>query len=267
MDNLECIILCSGKCGSASLEKTMKNNNYRVIRTHGKEDFIGQFKYDGLINSINLSSNNKNLYLIDSYRTPIERKISSFFQNINIHIPNYKSKSVEELINIFNTKYINNLEEYHSINDILDEYNVEHFKNFDFQKGYVIKKKDNLIFIKLLFKDIQNWDGILSEIFGKKINIYKDNLSTNKRYHNIYQQFKRKYKVPKTYIDNILKNDKEFKIYNTEKEQELYINNWLKSEMRVNSLPPQHPKQMYGVRRMPMVWNRRRRHRSMKGAV
>ena len=50
---------------------------------NNKKDFEKQFSYDGLIDLINRSSENKKLYIIDSYRTPIERKISSFFQNIN----------------------------------------------------------------------------------------------------------------------------------------------------------------------------------------
>ena len=78
MNNLDCIVLCGGKCGSTTLYNTLKNN-YKTIKVHNKLDFINQYKYDGLINSIKLSSKNKTLYIIDSYRAPIERKISSFF--------------------------------------------------------------------------------------------------------------------------------------------------------------------------------------------
>jgi len=224
MNNLDCIILCGGKCGSSTLNETMINNNYKSIKIHNKHDFIKRYNYDGLIDSINLSSSNKKVYLIDSYRTPLERKISSFFENISKHVPNYTEKSMSELIDIFNDKYLNLLEEYHSINIILDEYKLEHFKDFDFEKRYAIKEYGNIVFIKLLFKDINNWGDILSNIFNKEIKMHNSNISDNKSYKKLYELFKKHYKVPQSYIENNLKNDVEFKIYNTSEEQNDYIN-------------------------------------------
>ena len=224
MDDLDCIVLCSGKCGSSTLFITLTQNNFKNIKVHNKFDFIIQYNYDGLIETINKSSKNKKLYLFDIYRNPIERKISSFFHHINyINDRNYRNYSIEELINIFNNEYINTIEEYHSMNEILDEFKLENFKCFDFDRRYNIIEKDNLVFIKLLFKDINIWELKLSEIFRKKITLYNDNISENKEYHDVYVEFKKKYKVPKSYIDNILINDKEFKIYNTEEEQNIYI--------------------------------------------
>ena len=227
MDDLDCIVLCGGKCGSTTLSQTLLQNNFKNIKVHDNSDFIRNFKYNGLIETINKNLNknlNKKFYIFDSYRNPIERKISSFLQNITLHCGvNYRNYSIEELINIFNNKCINTLEEYHSVNIVLDKYNIEHFKYFDFEKRYNIIEKENLVIIKLLFKDIHNWDLILSEILGKKITLYSANISKYKEYYNLYEEFKKKYKVPKSYIDNVLKNDKEFKIYNTEEEQEIYI--------------------------------------------
>ena len=55
------------------------------------------------------------------------------------------------------------------------------------------------------------------------------NLSKNKIYYSIYNNFKRMYKTKKSYINNILKNDKQFRIFNTQEQQDLYINKYLKS--------------------------------------
>ena len=231
LPKMDVISLTGGKCGSTTLMQTFKHNGYKCIKAHSKQDFEKQFKYDGLVDLINRSSENKELYIIDSYRTPIERKISSFFQNIHILVPSYKNKSCEELIDIFNTKYLDTLEEYHSINSIMVEYGVEPFNTFDFKKKYVIKKVGNLIFIKLLFSNINNWGENLSEIFNKKIIIYKDNLSKNKEYYSIYNKFKLMYKTKKSYINNILKNDKQFRIFNTQEQQDIYINKYLKSSI------------------------------------
>jgi len=228
MNDLDCIVFCSAKCGGSTLTNTLRNHNMNCIHLH-------TFNCAGVTNNIDYNFNKENvmeiinnskkkIYIIDSYRLPIERKISSFFQNLIYHVPDYLSKSVEEIIDIFNNTYINHIEEYHSINLIMNEYNIENFNNFNFEQGYCIKEYKNIVFIKLLFRDIQNWDTILSKIFEK--NIIVNEVNINRQY--LYKEFKLKYKVQKTYIDNILKNDKEFKIYNTEKEQELYIEEWLK---------------------------------------
>ena len=225
---VDVICLTGGKCGSTTLRNTFVSNGFKCIKAHDEHCFKRQFNYDGLIDLINRSSLNKKLYLIDSYRTPIERKISSFFQNISDYVPNYKNRSCGELINIFNDKYLNNLEELHSINSIMKIYGLEPFDTFDFEKKYVLKEKGNLVFIKLLFSDIEKWGEILSKIFSKKIILNNTNLSKNKEYNSIYLKFKKYYKTKKSYINNILKNDKEFKIYNTQKQQEQYINKYLR---------------------------------------
>lgn len=119
MDNkLNCIIFCGGKCGGSTLFETL-NKYMNCLHLHGfkcnglcKNKNI---KYDlGKENIINLINNSKSesnkIYIIDSYRTPIERKISAFFQNITLFIPDFKNKTTKELINIFNTEYLNKIE-------------------------------------------------------------------------------------------------------------------------------------------------------------
>ena len=110
----------------------------------------------------------------------------------------------------------------------MEKYNVKPFETFNFEKKKVIKQKGNLVFVKILFSDINIWDKILSEIFNKKIVVYNSNISKNKEYSNKYNEFKLKYKPTKFYINNILKQDKEFKIFNNPTQQVMYINHWLK---------------------------------------
>lgn len=228
-NNLDIICLTGGKCGSTTLLETFKFQGFNCIKCHNHWDFISQFGYDGLYKSIEDSSKNKKVYIIDVYRTPIERKISSFFEHISKKIPNYKNKNIEELINIFNTEYLNNIEEYHPLDSIMMELGSESFNSFDFNKRYVKKEKGNLIFIKILFSDSKDWGEILSEIFNKKIIIQNKNLSQDKEYHLIYEEFKKKYKTTESYLNNILRNDKYFKIYNTKEQQEKYIEKYTQS--------------------------------------
>jgi hypothetical protein len=222
-------VYCGGKCGSMTLVNTLNKNGYKSLHLHSNYEYNKNIQnkpsiFDVIDESCRV---HKNVYIIDSYRTPIERKISSFFQNIDKSHPNYNNMTIQEIIDSFNDTFVYKLEEYHSINHPLTHYNIPLFTSFNFKKHYNIKKVNNKIFIKILFKDITNWDKYLSEIFNKPITIYSDNLTEDKDTIDIYKAFKKQYKVPKKYIDNLLSKDKEFKIYNTPADQEEYIKMWL----------------------------------------
>lgn len=247
-------VYCGRKSGSRTLNYTFLKNDFRSFHVHNNIYYICTYhkpcfklkNVSGIIQTVPLtplqnSSSvfelinssckvHDDIFIFDVYRTPIERKISCFFQNIKSHLPNYKNLKIDELINFFNTNLLYELEEYHSINEVLTNYNIPLFTKFDFEKKYNLVKQSNKIFIKLLFKDIDKWDKILSEIFQKEITLHPSNLTKNKP--DIYvlkNEFFKNYKIPKKYIEEKLKNDVEFKIYNTEEEQSEYIKKWLES--------------------------------------
>ena len=221
MNDLDCIVLCGGKCGSSTLTTTMRHNGYKTIKVHNEQDFITQFKYNGLEASINASSSSKPLIIIDSYRTPLERKISSMFHNLNVHMGKTNA-TYKEIVEVFNTRLINNIENYDSMDCILKKMNAL-FKNFDFERGYSVKKIGNITFIKLLFKNISIWDVQLSNILNKQITIKTSNISKNKPYTKLYETFKQNYKVPLIELEIMCKTGS-FKLYNSELEQQSYFN-------------------------------------------
>ena len=230
MENFDIFICCGGKCGGTTLASTFHQNGYKTTHLHSSKH-LGNFKSTIDVNHtfdiINASKQKGPIYIIDSYRTPIERKISSFFNNIStLHLPNYKKCKLRDIIYFFNNKKLKVLEEYHSINEIMEYYNVPLFEEFDFKHGYNIVKKDNINFIKLRFNDINKWDKILSEIFKRNISIVSDNISDNKEYSKIYTAFKKYYFIPREYFNTNLPNDINFKIYNTEEEQQEYYKKW-----------------------------------------
>ena len=229
MNTYDIFVMCGGKCGGSTLANTFNNNNFKTTHIHNV-NCKGAFHSDinlalGLFNIIDYSSKNKKIYIIDCYRTPIERKISAFFQHIELHLPNYKELSVEELVEFFNKNLLENIENYHPINIALKHYNVPLFYKFDFDNKYNKVEHNNKIFIKLLFNDIHNWCEIIGSILEKPIQIYSHNLTSNKKIYEIYKKFKEEYRLPQTYIDVIL-NDNEFKIYNTKQQQDEYIEKW-----------------------------------------
>ena len=81
LNNLDVIVFCGGKCGSSTLHKTFLNNNFITTKTHCNYNFMclcNQFNKDKnktIFDVIDYNKKRKNLYIIDSYRTPIERKI------------------------------------------------------------------------------------------------------------------------------------------------------------------------------------------------
>lgn len=225
-------VFCGGKCGGSTLTETFNKNNFNAVHLHGFNCLGFNNPHDvDLTNIFDILESScktyEKVFVIDSYRNPIERKVSSFFQNISIYLPNYKNISIEEIINFFNDELLNTIENYHSINDILNHYKIPLFKTFDFEKGYNLCKQNKLIFIKILFKDIKNWNNILSKIFKKKIIIYPKNLTKDKENNKLYVEFKEKYRIPKKYIENVLSKDTEFQIYNTKQQQDKYIKKWL----------------------------------------
>lgn len=215
------IIYCGGKCGSMSLARTFHNARYNVIHTHGKNTTLSSYKngtrvtkrYSHSDELFTFIKNQKNkVYIIDSYRDPIERKVSSFFYN-NRKYRNISNPPLKEMFE----KVSKEIEEYHPLNEVFEHFGIEPFKQFDFEKGYNITTIGNVVLIKIRFKDISSWEKILSEIFKKRISIIPDNLSKNTF---LKQQFL------KGYIQNGILLDSEFYIYNSPEEQVQYKNKW-----------------------------------------
>jgi hypothetical protein len=296
--NINNFVYCGGKCASETLYKTFLNNKRRTYKAHSYNEsrFKDNFKYPIQLIENN-SKKNGPIYIIDSYRNPIERKMSSFFYNnydtikdisfddvshifndqyiINNYtvIINFKFEKKNDLLNLiekfsenlildeehntylkitFKTNermeffckiidrhadyfgvcqckklYINNNNYYHSIDEIFRHYDIsESFMNFDFEKKYGMYKHENIIFIKLRFCDINNWDKILESLFDTKFNMYNDNLSDNMPYIEQYNEFKKIYKIPRSFLKELLK-DEHFNAYNTIEERRKYIKYWM----------------------------------------
>lgn len=291
-------IYCGGKCGSSTLYETIRKNNFKGIKLHSN---AGHMFFNGGESVFDIINHNRNhneiLYFIDSYRNPIERKISLFFNNGVFNLNDY---SIDNEFEKFTTKYIkncymltlhfkfekkndllklvekfsehfvisedhntylkitfktveslnifcnildkyteyfgvlnykkqllNNTEYYHPIDEVFRHYDIsESFTKFDFDKKYGIYQYENMVFIKLRFCDINSWDKILSEIFGKKITLFSDNLSEHKEYSDLYKDFKSQFKISRPFIKELLK-DEHFNAYNAIEEKRKYIKYWM----------------------------------------
>lgn len=172
-----------------------------------------------------LSILHHNVYVIDIYRSPIERKISDFFEKITLHFntaeENINKHKIETLIDRFQ-KIFNNIP---NLDPLIHKYNLEVGKTFDFEKKYNLFQSNNITYISLRLKDSKKWGEVLSGIFEQKIMIITDYETNNKIINQIYNEFKKKYLIPRNYLESI-RSDKDFNYYFDEEEKKEYLDMW-----------------------------------------
>jgi len=220
------------KVGSTTLVTSLRvslGKSYNTIHIHDETMLsvltgINNVKINDILQF--LSNQGKNVYVIDVYRTPIERKMSEFFEKIspyhfNNSADNISKYSIKRISDRFNKifPHIENGDHY------FDKYDVSQPIPFDFEKKYTVQNVNNITYIKLRLCDSKLWSSILSNIFQIDIIIIPDYKTEDKPIGKLYKQFKKEYKLPSNYLD-IVKNDKYFNFYYNEIERNNYLNIW-----------------------------------------
>ena len=220
------------KVGSTSLVSSIRisaSHKFSIIHIH--DEIMLNF-FTG-INSITIneiiqynSYIGKNVYVIDVYRTPIERKFSEFFEKISP----YHFNNSEQNINKYSIKRIsdrfNKVFPYLAVGDhYMDKYGIPMPESFDNINKFLNIKYNNINYVKLRLKDSDKWGKILSEILGTEIIIVNDYETNNKIIGNIYSTFKNEYKLPSNYFE-FIKNDKYLLFYYSEEERNKYLSLW-----------------------------------------
>ena len=169
----------------------------------------------------------KDVYVINVYRSPIERKISTFFEKVgpyhfNANDNEVNSYNITKIITRFNNifNWIGNGDHF------IDKYNIKIPNNFDFINKYVLVLENNIKYITLRLNDSSEWGRILTNIFGFNIHIIKDYESSNKPIKELYYSFKHNYKIPINLLTDLM-NDKYLKYYYSQYEINNYYNDWL----------------------------------------
>jgi len=225
-------IYTAPKVGSTTLVSSLRISlgiNYNILHIH--DDImlnvltgINNVTINEIINFLSLQG--KNVWVIDVYRSPIERKISEFFEKIspyhfNNSEENIKKYSIHRISNRFN-----NLFPHLGLGDhYIDKYGLSDPIKFDFEKKYTIQNENNINYIKLRLCDSKKWSSILTQVFGKEIFIINDYQGENKYTGDLYKKFKEEYRLPLNYLDLII-NCKYFNYYYSEEERNIYLNEW-----------------------------------------
>ena len=223
------------KVGSTTLVSSLRislGNSFNIIHIHDDImlNVLTGIKDVTVNEIINYLSHQGNIiYVIDVYRTPIERKMSEFFEKISP----YHFNNTEENINKYSIKRVsdrfNKLFPHLAIGDhYFDKYNIESPVVFDFNKKYTIQEVNNIKYIKLRLCDSNIWNSILSEIFKTEVILINDYQTNDKGISELYKKFKEQYKIPLNYFE-LIKNCNHLNFYFSEEERNQYLDNWSKN--------------------------------------
>ena len=229
-------VYCPPKVGSTTIVSSLRlsaSNKITVIHLHN------DVMLKVLFNITNTTVNEiihfnkflgKKVYVIDIYRTPIEHKMSSFFENIdtfhfNTSIENLKTYSIERAIKRFNYLFPHLVTgDYYR-----ETYHIptEQHTSFDFENKYLLTEDNGITYVKLRLQDSHEWRDIFKKILQMDIYIVSDYETDNKNTNvkEVYKHFKTNYKIPKNFIDSI-KNSPQFLFYNDTNERNEYLKTW-----------------------------------------
>ena len=221
------------KVGSTSIVSSLRLfalKMYDIIHIHDEEMLRVLGNINGItINEIILYNKylGKEVFVIDIYRNPIERKISTFFEKIG----SYHFNNHDHIVNTYNVNRVinrfNKIFPHIGLGDhFIDKYNINVPEKFDFLNKYLLVHENGITYIKLRLKDSHSWGQVLSTILKIKIGIVKDYESSNKPIKDLYNMFKSTYKIPKNLLEELM-NCKYLNYYSSPEEKKQYYNDWL----------------------------------------
>ena len=228
------IIYCGAKVGSTSLVSSLRlscSENSNVIHLHDDAMLRVLTQSDDSVSVsglIEYNSKIKKVFVIDIYRSPIERKMSEYFEKLcDLHFNNKP-----EEVNNYNlhriTKRFNDIFSHIGKGDhYIDKYDIPVIESFDVKRKYQLQEINNITYIKLRLKDSHEWSKILSKIMNRQIYIVRDYETINKEIGDLYKRFKSEYKLPLNLYQTIVE-DEYLSFYYTEEERESYLKEWLK---------------------------------------
>ena len=223
------------KVGSTSLVSSLRISGtmkYNVIHIHDEKMLCVLTNYenkekvtiDELIKYN--ASLGKNVYVIDVYRNPIERKISEYFEYITTFHFNTDENSIQNHNLDIVIKRFNSIFPFIGSGDyFFDKYNIDVPNEFDFNNKYLLVNNNNINYVKLRLCDSDEWATILSKIFKMDIVIVKDYQTESKLIGDLYKRFKEKYVIPCNLLE-MVKTCKFFNYYNSYDDKKKYFDIW-----------------------------------------
>jgi hypothetical protein len=222
-----CMIYTNPKVGCTTLWSSLNlyfSDFLTTNRWHNEYPLESRGILDISINQF-LEVNNmhdKNVIVIDIYRPIFDMCQSFFFLYFIALVDEIYQNDIDYIINAFNRFFFSiynhmNIDYYKEVYNLNTTFNV-----FNFNEKHLFFRNKNIKYIKLRLLDTNEWNPILSSVLNTNFKIITDNKTENKETGKMYNEFKKKYKIPKNYYD-IIKNNKHFLFYYTTEEQDTYL--------------------------------------------
>ena len=225
-------VYCPPKVGSTSLVTSFRLcalNRFTILHIHDESMLkvlcgIENVSVNDIIKYNKLLG--KNVYVIDIYRSPIEQKISAFFEKVaSFHFNNSEENmnkyDINKIIYRFNKifPYLSRFDYYREV------YDIPYPEKFNYEKKYILQEVNGIKYIKLRLKDSNSWQSIINEIFGVNVKIVNDYETDKKVIKTLFSRFKENYRIPANLLSSIENCDK-LKYYYSPQEREEYLNTW-----------------------------------------
>jgi hypothetical protein len=231
------------KVGSTSLVSSIRisaSTKFSVLHIHDDLMLNVLTGYNGIsVNDVILYNKilGKNVFVIDIFRTPIEIKISEYFEKLSCYHfnnseENIKSYSLEKITNRFNKLFphLSNKDYFKEI------YNIPFPEKFDVQNKFLLVEEKGIKYIKLRLMDSHEWGNILTRILETEIFIVNDYKTENKKIGELYNNFKNNYKIPCNFISSLIEC-KVLNYYLTLDEITNYVNSWGQKGVDKETIP------------------------------
>ena len=170
----------------------------------------------------------RNVWVVDVFRPPAERKMSEFFERLGDHhfnvgdemLAGYKFEKLE--------RRFNRLWPWLATADpFLERYGCGGIPAvFPHEDRRLVIESDGITFVKLRLCDADAWwGGILTALFGTEIRVVRDYEGAKKSVvGGLYEQFKAQYRLPDNYAA-MLREDMGLCYYYSAAERETYLAN------------------------------------------
>lgn len=237
-----------GKVGSVTIYRTLLNEKIAVFQTHfffhcmefpknGGVEY-GKMPNEDIAFLVSMHRKRKNpLKIIVSVREPIARAVANFMQTFSLEFvlgypvgqgieasaQNWIKKELTEDFEF--TWWFE--EELKALTGI-DIYRHP----FDRERGYSWIKEDGIEILLLKMERMNDNVGIIGEFVGKPdIKLVNDNVGAAKQYQYIYEELKKRIKIPVELIKQQYQGNSRVDHFYTEEEKKAYMQKWMRGSL------------------------------------